>query len=195
MRKGFTLIELIVVIAIIAILAAIIAPNAFKAIEKASRSATLGDFRTIKTASMAFYADSGVWPITGCFKALLEEQASGTNCGPGTGGITGWDGPYIEQWPSRTRWGGVYNISSDDFMNWDSASAAIGSAGEGDEARYLTMNKTPVDVHKKLNAQIDGTAAGGNCTAAGAKCGQYRWDSEDNNTTTMLLTTDSTVMN
>ena len=37
MRKsGFTLIELIVVIAIIAVLAAIIAPNAFKAIEKAN---------------------------------------------------------------------------------------------------------------------------------------------------------------
>ena len=33
--KGFTLIELIVVIAIIAILGAIIAPNAFRAIEKA----------------------------------------------------------------------------------------------------------------------------------------------------------------
>lgn len=35
-RIGFTLIELIVVIAIIAILAAIIAPNAFRAIEKAN---------------------------------------------------------------------------------------------------------------------------------------------------------------
>ena len=34
-RQSFTLLELIVVIAIIAILAAIIAPNAFRAIEKA----------------------------------------------------------------------------------------------------------------------------------------------------------------
>jgi len=40
MRRSFTLIELIVVIAIIAILAAIIAPNAFRAIEKAKVAET-----------------------------------------------------------------------------------------------------------------------------------------------------------
>ncbi|SHJ08964.1 prepilin-type N-terminal cleavage/methylation domain-containing protein [Desulfofundulus thermosubterraneus] len=34
-EKDFTLVELLVVIAIISILAAIIAPNAFKAVEKA----------------------------------------------------------------------------------------------------------------------------------------------------------------
>ena len=53
MRKGFTLIELIVVIAIIAILAAIIAPNAFRAIEKAKAS-PLGIYK-IESASVQPY--------------------------------------------------------------------------------------------------------------------------------------------
>ena len=51
MRKGFTLIELIVVIAIIAVLAAVVAPSAFKAIEKGKVSAGMGDWNSIKTAA------------------------------------------------------------------------------------------------------------------------------------------------
>jgi len=57
-NKSFTLIELIVVIAIIAILAAIIAPNAFRAIEKAKISTAIADFKANKNAVYAFYADS-----------------------------------------------------------------------------------------------------------------------------------------
>ncbi|MCF7873829.1 MAG: prepilin-type N-terminal cleavage/methylation domain-containing protein [Candidatus Omnitrophica bacterium] len=61
---GFTLIELIVVIAIIAILAAIIAPNAFKAIEKAKISKAIADWEAFKAAAGTFYADTGHWPGT-----------------------------------------------------------------------------------------------------------------------------------
>ena len=50
---GFTLIELIVVIAIIAILAAIIAPNAFRAIEKAKITKTMADLDSFKKAIFA----------------------------------------------------------------------------------------------------------------------------------------------
>src|SRR3989338_6155893 len=87
MKKGFTLIELIVVIAIIAILAAIIAPNAFKAIQKSKASRIITDLKAIKSASMSFYADTGQWQILGLIKdnhALLVNP-----------GITGWDGPYL----------------------------------------------------------------------------------------------------
>ena len=58
-ERGFTLIELLVVIAIIGILSAIIAPNAFKAIDKARMSKTISDIKAIKTASLLYYADVG----------------------------------------------------------------------------------------------------------------------------------------
>ena len=46
--NAFTLIELIVVIVIIAVLAGIIAPNAFRAIEKAKLSRVAHDAQNIK---------------------------------------------------------------------------------------------------------------------------------------------------
>jgi len=121
-RKGFTLIELIVVIAIIAILAAIIAPNAFRAIEKAKISATVEDFRSIKTGAMAYYADTGTWPAD-C--AASPCTALVTN-----DGTAGWDGPYLEKWPPEAKWAGVYLLrraaDSDAIVggyDWDGTAA------------------------------------------------------------------------
>ena len=102
MRKGFTLIELIVVIAIIAILAAIIAPNAFKAIEKAKVARAIAEIRTIKTAALAYYTDVRRWPpgyrLTTPLNPFLEN--------PDPANITTWDGPYVEKWNAHP-WAGA----------------------------------------------------------------------------------------
>ena len=95
-KKNFTLIELIVVIAIIAVLAAIIAPNAFRAIEKAKIARTAADFKTVKSAVLQYYADTGEWT------ALSGGQAYVTATHPllvNPGNVTGWDGPYLERVP------------------------------------------------------------------------------------------------
>ena len=116
MKKAFTLIELIVVIAIIAILAAIIAPNAFKAIEKAKITRVVADLKSMKTAALAYYADTGRWP--------LEKPAGDPTTPPCSGGgpwvevynsslmedtgISGWDGPYLDNPNVATPWGNIY---------------------------------------------------------------------------------------
>jgi len=108
-RKSFTLVELIVVIAIIAILAAIIAPNVFRAIEKAKIAAAMEDFKTYKKAIYAFYADTGTWPL-----GWNDPRESYYYCCEDNGLITnlrnwpGWDGPYLEKIKSQHPWGGVY---------------------------------------------------------------------------------------
>src|SRR3990167_679951 len=99
--KGFTLIELIVVIAIIAILAAIIAPNAFRAIEKAKITRTIADLRAMKTAAITYRADTGRQvfekpagqPPSSCAVAGAWMEVYNSNLMKDTG-VSGWDGPY-----------------------------------------------------------------------------------------------------
>jgi general secretion pathway protein G len=177
MKKGFTLIELIVVIAIIAVLAAIIAPNAFKAIEKANRSATMADYRSVKTAALAFYTDTSSWPTNYCHESFLADNtcdAAGDPSAPVVN-IDMWDGPYLDTWPLTTRFGGVYVLRNDATINWD------GVAG-GDQARYLALatanakalsGPVPLASAEKIDVALDGTVDGAD--------GQVRYDDTGNN--------------
>jgi general secretion pathway protein G len=147
-RKGFTLIELIVVIAIIAILAAIIAPNAFKAVEKAKVSGTVGDWKSIKTGLMAYYSDMGTWPA----------NCTGSACSSGglfTGNTSlGWDGPYLDKWPSG-KW-------SNGSVMWNSTTSGVIFNTTGAGERYITVTNVPAAQCAKIDLAIDGgTAASG----------------------------------
>ncbi len=156
MKKGFTLIELIVVIAIIAILAAIIAPNAFKAIEKGKISATISDLRALKTASMSYYADTGSWPADG----TTETTSPNLFMTNGTGGaaVTGWDGPYLEKWPAKTAWGGDYS--------WQSDAAFDADAGV---EQYISVTSISSAQFSKIDAQIDADPAASAATAGSVR--------------------------
>ncbi len=126
MKQSFTLIELIVVIAIIAILAAVIAPDTFRAVEKAKVAKGAADIKTIKTAVMAYYADNGRFPCSNvggwcndpgfmapitavtCESADLWDHHGGTQtCATCIDGPA-WDGPYLDRWPARNPWENAY---------------------------------------------------------------------------------------
>ncbi len=104
-KDGFTLIELLVVIAIIGILAAIIAPNAFKAIEKAKCAQAIGDAKAIKTAANVFYGDTGVWPHGDGVGGGVDNYTD-PNPFLEDDGTEGWDGPYLEKWKFHA-WNGM----------------------------------------------------------------------------------------
>jgi len=102
MKQSFTLIELIVVIAIIAVLAAIIAPNAFRAIEKAKISEGITDFKTYKAATLALYADTGHWvtetaPLRPPAYYDIFLESDNNNLSTNLSNWTGWDGPYVKK--------------------------------------------------------------------------------------------------
>jgi len=125
-RAGFTLIELIVVIAIIAILAAIIAPNAFKAIEKAKVSQQIATMKGIKTAIETLYVDTGQWigddSVTGASQAAvilpcandpwlaIMPNIEPDNLITDDAGWPGWDGPYVEKFSGANAWGGINRL-------------------------------------------------------------------------------------
>jgi len=142
MKKGFTLIELIVVIAIIAVLAAIIAPNAFRAIEKGKISATIGDLKSLKTASMSFYADTGTWPVDTDEESEPNTFIEDDSDDP----IDGWDGPYLEKFPMKTPFGGDYEWENDGDFDGDGTSTE----------QYLHVTSISGDVSAKIDRQLDG---------------------------------------
>ena len=63
-QKGLTLIELLIVVAILGIIAAVIIPNIGTFMTMGVVSAANTEAENVKTASLAYYADVGVWPVT-----------------------------------------------------------------------------------------------------------------------------------
>ena len=120
MKKGFTLVELIVVIAIIAILGAVVAPNAFKAVEKSRVSAAIGILKGMDTAIMQYYSDVGLWPAANFSSTssnyLMTNVASSAT----------WDGPYIDSWPAANPWGGTYQYTQNATARWIQISGLTG---------------------------------------------------------------------
>jgi general secretion pathway protein G len=143
-KKGFTLVELLVVIAIIAILAAVVAPNAFKAIEKSKVTAIEADYRTIKTATLMFFSDTGIWPAN-----LTDDEGFVEDTDPAT---TGWNGPYVDVWTGESPIGTGY-----EFVNGTATDPApageeliTANVGAGNEAsvylRILDLTQSAYDV-------------------------------------------------
>jgi general secretion pathway protein G len=133
-KEAFTLIELLVVIAIIGILAAVVAPNAYRAIEKAKIAGTIADTRAIQSAAMDYYADTGTWPVDGIGTATMPTNGLVAN-----DGTPGWNGPYLEKWPQMARWGGVYTFENDADRDWTDDPDPEG----GDLARHVQFTLVP----------------------------------------------------
>jgi len=62
-QKGLTLIELLIVVAILGIIAAVIIPNIGTFMTMGVVSAANTEAENVKTASLAYYADAGIWPV------------------------------------------------------------------------------------------------------------------------------------
>ena len=63
--QGFTLVELLIVVIIIGILAGMMMLSSGSATDKAEAAKIIANMRTIKSASLMFYADNDRYPTTG----------------------------------------------------------------------------------------------------------------------------------
>lgn len=162
-KKGFTLIELIVVIAIIAVLASIVAPSAFKAIEKAKVSKFVGDYKTIKASSYALYADIGTFP---CHYENLgpilqtggtRSQDQGFSCDhrtqyPIARNIPDWDGPYIERMP-KPPWKVLGNV----IYYWQDSVVEAGKDCWGGQTYFYCITPGfPISAQQRIDVVVDG---------------------------------------
>lgn len=144
-QRGFTLVELLVVIAIIGILAAIIAPNAFKAIENSKVAAAEADYKAIKAAALNYYTDTGVWPVDGIGGSSNTNIAYFVGPSSSVSGVNGWNGPYLERWPSKNPWGGTYTFKNGTTSLWGSNNIT---------ARWLELTLVPGASYNRLKADL-----------------------------------------
>jgi prepilin-type N-terminal cleavage/methylation domain-containing protein len=91
-KKGFTLIELMIVVAIIGILAAIAIPKFADLIRKSNEGKTKGNLGTLRSVVSIYYGENEVYPAP---------SASGDTSVPGSLGVllTMQNGKYIQTMP------------------------------------------------------------------------------------------------
>ena len=111
-EKGFTLIELLIVIAILGIIAAVVIPNIAGFMTSGQLAAANTEVEQVKTATLGFFGDYGVWPTTS--DNLTPTYISGT-----MKAVYGFDPDY----------GWVLNATAVPVVGWTGINWQAGVAG------------------------------------------------------------------
>lgn len=118
MRKGFTMIELMIVVIIIAALAAMVVPRLAGRTEQAKNAIAQADINSnIGMALKLYELDNGRFPTTqNGLNALLSKPSSAS--------ASNWNGPYLEKKPIdpwdntyRYKYPGVHNRAGYDLYS------------------------------------------------------------------------------
>ena len=98
-KKGFTLVELLIVIIIIAVLAAIAIPKFSSSSQRSKESSLRANLKLVRNAIDLFRADTGAYPAN--MAGLTTSTTSGLNTSAATCTIaaTDWRGPYLQAVP------------------------------------------------------------------------------------------------
>jgi len=107
MRRGFTLIELMVVLSIIALLLTLAVPRYFGSIDKSKEAVLRENLNQMRDAISRYYADKGKYPDS--LDALATEKyLRGVPLDP----VTESDKTWIIVQPEDPQKGGVYDVKS-----------------------------------------------------------------------------------
>ncbi len=105
MKKGFTLLELLIVITILSILAGAMLPLFQTSRLDAQRAKAMQELEALRKAALLLYQDTGYWqPRVYCGCGFVRDPT-----GSAGSSIPGWSGPYINEWRFDP-WGRNYEV-------------------------------------------------------------------------------------
>ena len=97
MKKGFTLVEVLVVVVVIAILAAVVLPKFVNSGLRSKESALRSDLKLSRNAVEMFHNDCDAWPNSLADLAVTTAPANGVDDSGNSKAIiaANWKGPYV----------------------------------------------------------------------------------------------------
>ena len=95
-QRGFTLVELLLVLVILALIGGLVLPGIIGKAEGAKVKAASSQIDRLSMAVESYYLDTGKTPES--LEELINES----------GGVAGWNGPYVKQSSLKDPWGREY---------------------------------------------------------------------------------------
>ena len=96
LRKGFSLIEMVIVILILGILAAVAAPRMFDTASTAEENTTRQQLAVLRNAIEMHRAQSGAYPADGALVTAMSAMLNGPFPSPSIGSVRGNAGVYYD---------------------------------------------------------------------------------------------------
>ena len=141
MKKGFTLMELVVVMLVIIVLAGVIAPQVNRVINKAREARAKADLEKLKSAMLAYKEDTGRLPPGSDFCGDLTSGCSVEDSLLSDDGSAGWDGPYLDSPIPQDPWSRYYRYDNNDGVPSGEISYAL-SRGRNGVIETTNPNRT-----------------------------------------------------
>lgn len=132
-KKGFTLVELLIVIIIIAVLAAIAIPKFSNSSTRSRESSLRANLKLVRNAVDLFRADTGAFPAS---LAALSATASPTAGLNATGGAqsfstSDWRGPYLQAVPNDPIAAAAFSYGTGSTNTGNVVSSSTATSSEG----------------------------------------------------------------
>ncbi len=130
-KKGFTLVELLIVIIIIAVLAAIAIPKFSNSSQRSKESSLRANLKLVRNAIDLFRADTGAFPANMAGLTTSTTAGLSTAAAACTIAATDWRGPYLQAVPVDPVSGSAmtYGTSAADVGNVKSSATGNGLDG------------------------------------------------------------------
>ncbi len=138
LRRGFTIIEVIVIVVILGVIAAVVAPRLLGRIGQSRQAVAKTNAAALATAMNTYIIDCGM-PPDGSQITILMERPSNVDANV-------WKGPYMPNADSlRDPWGNLYVLTIPGQVNVDFDIVSYGSdgqpGGEGEAADVIYGKK------------------------------------------------------